>query len=91
MRLDKTVTVGSLDLNIYIYAINLLGTNNPINAFVRTGDPNSDGYLQTQGGIADVQTLGPGFAPLYTALNNGINQGNFGPPRQIRFGLKLDY
>jgi outer membrane receptor protein involved in Fe transport len=91
MRLDKTVTVGSLDLNIYIYAINLLGTNNPINAFVRTGDPNSDGYLQTQGGIADVQTLGPGFAPLYTALNNGINQGNFGPPRQFRFGLKLDY
>ena len=91
MRIDKTVAVGPLDLNLYIYVINLLGTDNPVNSFVRTGDPNNDGWLQTQGGIADVASGGPGFQQLWTALNNGVNQGNFGPPRQIRFGLKLDY
>jgi outer membrane receptor protein involved in Fe transport len=91
MRIDKSVQLGPLDLNLYIYAMNLLGTNNPINAFTRTGDPNNDGYFETQGGISDIQSLGTGFANLYKALNNGINFGNYGPPRQIRFGLKLDY
>jgi outer membrane receptor protein involved in Fe transport len=91
MRIDKTVHFGPLDLNIYAYVMNLLGTNNPINAFARTGDPMNDGYLQTQGGYNDLETLGPGFVDLYSALNNGINFGNYGPPRQIRFGLKLNY
>jgi outer membrane receptor protein involved in Fe transport len=91
MRIDKTVRFSGLDLNIYAYVINLLGTNNPINAFARTGDAMNDGYLQTTGGYADLQTLGPGFGELYSAINNGINFGNYGPPRQIRFGLKLNY
>ena len=91
MRLDKTVPVGPFDLNLYVYVMNLLGTNNPVNVFPRTGDPMNDGYLQTQGGYADQQTLGPGFVALYNALQNGINAGNYGPPRQIRFGFKLDY
>jgi outer membrane receptor protein involved in Fe transport len=91
MRVDKTFPVGGLDLNIYAYVMNLLGTNNPINAYTRTGDPMNDGYLETQGGVSDLQTLGQGFGALYTALNNGINVGNYGPPRQIRFGIKVDY
>jgi outer membrane receptor protein involved in Fe transport len=91
MRLDKTVPVGPLDLNFYVYVINLLGTNNPVNAFFRNGDPMNDGYLQTSGGYADAATLGQGFVDLYNALQNGMNQGNYGPPRQIRFGFKIDY
>jgi hypothetical protein len=91
MRIDKTLHFGSLDFNIYAYVVNLLGTNNPVNVFDRTGDAMNDGYLQTQGGYTDLQTLGQGFADLYTALNNGINFGNYGPPRQIRFGIKLNY
>jgi outer membrane receptor protein involved in Fe transport len=91
MRVDKSFQLDRLDLNVYAYVNNLLGTNNPINSFVRTGDPMNDGYLQTQGGISDLQTLGPEFGKLYTAINNGINQGNYGPPRQIRFGLKVTY
>jgi outer membrane receptor protein involved in Fe transport len=91
MRLDKTLPVGPIDLNLYVYVINLLGTNNPVNAFLRTGDPMNDGYLQTAGGIADAASYGSDFVELYNALLNGINQGNYGPPRQIRFGFKIDY
>ncbi len=92
MRLDKTVNIAEqFDLDFYIYVINLLGTDNPINAFIRTGDPNNDGYLATTSGISDTQSLGQGFVNLYSALNNGANSGNYGPPRQIRFGLKFDY
>ena len=91
MRVDKTVPIGLFDLNFYIYVVNLLGTDNPTNVFIRTGDAYSDGYLTTTGGIQDVASYGPDFATLYSTLNSGQNQGNFGPPRQIRFGFKIDY
>jgi len=91
MRLDKTLPIGPLDLNLYVYVINLLGTDNPINVFKRSGDTMSDGFLQTSGGQTDVASLGPEFVRLWNALFNGQNFGNFGPPRQIRFGLRLEY
>jgi hypothetical protein len=91
MRLDKTVSVGPLDANFYVYVTNLLGTDNVINVFTRTGDAKSDGYFLTQGGYADVASLGQGFVDMWTALNNGRNAPNFGPPRQIRFGIRLVY
>jgi len=91
MRLDKTVSIGPLDANFYIYVINLLGTDNVENVFSRTGSAESDGYFLTQGGYADVASLGPGFQNMWTSLYNGRNAANYGPPRQIRFGLRLEY
>ncbi|HUI11054.1 MAG TPA: TonB-dependent receptor [Bacteroidota bacterium] len=90
-RLDKTFSLGSMDLNVYIYVINLLNTDNAINAFLRTGDPKNDGWLATPTGQAAVAQFGQQLVDLYNARFNGENSGNFGPPRQIRFGLKLDY
>lgn len=90
-RLDKTFSLGTFDLNVYVYVINLLGTDNPLDAFLRTGDPKDDGWLSTSTGQAAVSQFGPQLTSLYNARYNGENSGNFGPPRQIRFGLKLDY
>ncbi len=89
-RLDKTVAIGPLDVNFFVYVINVLGTDNPEDAFFRTGDTKDDGYFATQGGQTDLQTLGTGFGDLYRALYLGRNSGNFGPPRQFRFGIRLD-
>ncbi len=90
-RLDKTFGVGPLDLNVYIYVINLLGTDNPTNAFFRTGDPSDDGWFSTAAGATDAQSHGAQYVNFYRTVALGENSGNFGPPRQIRFGLKLDY
>ena len=90
-RLDKTFSLGNFDLNVYLYVINLLDTDNPTGAFFRTGDPSDDGYLSTSTGQSQTQQWGPQYVSLYRALNNGKNSGNYGPPRQIRFGFKLDY
>lgn len=90
-RLDKTVRIGPLDANFYVYVINLLGTDNAVNAFFRTGDPKDDGWFSSPNGIIDAATLGPEYVNFYRTLFNGRNSGNFGPPRQIRFGVKLDY
>jgi hypothetical protein len=90
-RIDKTVSVGPMDLDIYLYVINLLGTDNPVNAFLRTGDPKDDGWFSSETGHADALSNGPQYVAFYNATTLGRNSGNFGPPRQIRFGVKLDY
>ena len=94
-RLDKPVTFGGLDANFYIYVINLLGTNNIINVFQRTGDASDDGWLSAGG--ASLSQGNPQYAQMYRSVFLGDNSSadafnsNFGPPRQFRFGVKLNY
>ena len=89
-RLDKSVPVGPVEVNFFVYVINLLGTDNPTGAFFRTGDTMDDGWISSSGGQVDAATLGQQWVADYTALFLGQNSGNFGPPRQIRFGLRVD-
>lgn len=95
------------DLNIYFYVINLFDTRNVENVFMRTGTQTDDGYLGDPNlGGTQVATYGPDFAALYTALNLDYHQQwyaattgaayttqpvIYGAPRQIRFGIRLEY
>ncbi len=89
-RIDKVLSVGPISLDIYCYVINLLGKDNAVNVFPRTGDPVNDGWFQTTGGQADAAFYGPQYVAFYHAVNDGKNSGNWGPPRQVRFGLRVD-
>jgi len=97
LRVDKTVSFGPLDAMIYIYVQNLLNTRNADNAFIRTGDPANDGWLSTSQGqaYAAAQSNPALYEDIYNAAYNGNNSGgyssNFTSPRQIRFGVKIDY
>ena len=93
-RLDKNFSLGPMNLNVYVYVINLLGTDNATNVFVRTGDPKNDGWLGTTEGRNKAMTYGADadtYAQMYNTFIGGRNADNFGPPRQIRFGVKLEY
>ncbi|HCV44077.1 MAG TPA: hypothetical protein DGH68_11380, partial [Bacteroidetes bacterium] len=100
LRVDKTVQMGPLSTNFYIYIMNLLDTKNVQNVYRRTGNATDDGYLSDPGlsGTA-VQELGPQYVPMYQAINLVDGQhyrnitGNdlWGSPRQIRFGMKIEY
>jgi hypothetical protein len=96
-----------LNLNIYFYVINLFDIENVYNVFMRTGSAADDGYLgdPNQGGL-QVATFGPDYALVYRALNLDYHQdwysattgaayttqpSIYGPPRQIRFGIRLEY
>lgn len=96
-----------LSCNIYINVINVFDTKNIQNVFLRTGSTTDDGYLSNpaQGGKL-VETYGSNYTKLYQALNidyyqqyqsavNGAPYTTsplfFGPPRQIRFGVRLEY
>jgi hypothetical protein len=109
MRLDKTFNIADvLNLNIFLWAINILDTRNINNVFLRTGTPDDDGFLNdpAQGEI-QAAALGPDYVALYNALNLSYGQQwrkatspsgavttnsfFFGPPRQIRLGIRLEY
>ena len=109
LRVDKTVNLfDQLNMNVYVYVINLFDTRNVQNVFLRTGSATDDGYLSDYnlGGQLAEQN-GPEFVALYNAINidyyqayqraGGQNQGAagssflFGPPRQIRLGIRLEY
>ena len=94
LRIDKTVTfASSLDAMFYIYVQNILNTQNADNVFPRTGDPANDGWLGTAAGqqFAAAEANPAQYESFYNAANLGVNSGNYMPPRQIRFGVKIDY
>jgi hypothetical protein len=95
-RLDKTIKLGSIGLNIYIWVINLLNTQNVLNVFNNSGDAYYNGYLDDPEGKALVdgyKSYGEDKAQQYTELYKALNynEDNFGTPRQIRLGIKLNY
>jgi len=99
LRLDKTVDIGPLTTNFFVYVQNLLNTKNVINVYRRTGNAEDDGWLSDPNLSATVVAArGQGYVDLYDAINlvNGthyfVTTGNdlYGTPRQIRFGMKLE-
>ncbi|MDP1677360.1 MAG: TonB-dependent receptor [Bacteroidota bacterium] len=89
-KLDKMIEFGSIDVNFYIYIQNLLNFQNAIGAYPRTGDARDDGWLSEPAGKVKAQQLGAQYSALYSAITN-TNSQNFDTPRQIRFGVKIDY
>ncbi|PKL89925.1 MAG: hypothetical protein CVV23_02510 [Ignavibacteriae bacterium HGW-Ignavibacteriae-2] len=95
------------DLNVYVYVINLFDRKNIQNVFLRTGSTDDDGYLSDPSlGGKLIETNGQEYADLYNAINIGYHEqwqyamtgapiltspNFFGPPRQIRVGIRLEY
>ncbi len=100
-RLDKNFDLpGGIGLDVYVYVQNLLNTKNVINVYYRTGNGFADGYLTDPSLSAiTIANSGPMFVPLYDVVNLQDNQNqrsdngfdNFGVPRQIRLGARLEF
>lgn len=97
----------TINADIYLYVINLFDTKNIENVFLRTGSTTDDGYLNnpTQGGQL-VEQYGEDYAKLYRAINIDYyeqwriasttapyttNPFFYGPPRQVRLGVRIEY
>jgi hypothetical protein len=85
-KLDKSVNIWKTSWNFYIYVTNLLNNQLIQSVWEGTGRPDDDGYLNTtQGSIAN--TI-PGYVDNYRLRIQ--NPFNWGPPRQIRFGIRMN-
>ena len=95
LRVDKTVSLYNLDVNFYVYVMNVLNTKNVINVYDRTGNGYDDGFLDSTPGQAEP----PQFRDLYSNLNLGnqqaaetvMNINMFSAPRQIRAGVLINF
>lgn len=97
LRLDKTIELyNKMNLNFYIYAINIFNNENVLDVFLRTGSPKTDGYLNDQDlGGKLVEQYGQIYTTLYNLINIQYNprrdqQNMYGEPRQIIMGIKLN-
>ncbi len=101
LRVDKTVDIYNLNVNFYVAVQNLLNTKNVINVYQKTGNAYSDGFLNTTDGkqIIAGERYTQRFADLYQSLNydnrtaalQTYGYDLFGPPRQLRVGVLINY
>jgi hypothetical protein len=101
LRIDKTVGIYNLDVNFYVAVQNLFNTKNVINIYEKSGNAYSDGFLNSPDGqqIIAGERYTQRFADLYQVLNYGNREAAqqtygydlFGPPRQLRAGIVINY
>jgi hypothetical protein len=105
LRVEKTFRLASqVGATFYLFVINLFDTRNVENVFPKTGSATDDGYLsQPSGGGKVMESYGPVYAELYRQISLGYDRVDYlsdyytnaayryGPPRQIRLGLRLEY
>jgi len=89
LKVEKSFPVGNYFIVPYVWIENLLGSVNVTNVWRSTGDPYTTGYLNTPGGRNSVANNGEGFAQDYRSLER--DPRNFGIPRLIKLGLKLNF
>jgi len=89
LKAEKSFPVGNFYIVPYVWIENLLGVTNVTGVYRSTGDPYTTGYLNTPGGRSAVANNGEGFAQDYQSLER--NPGNFGIPRLIKLGVKLNF
>ncbi len=89
LKLEKSFEIGNLLITPYLWIQNLLDGDNITNVWRSTGDPYTTGFLNTQNGKNAAITNGEGYVQDYKSLEE--DPVNFGIPRQIRLGLKMNF
>ena len=98
-RLDRKINLTwgkgenkrKLNMTVYIQAQNLLNTQNIINVYGYTGNPDDDGFLASAEGqdILVAQTNPESFMQLYQIAVN--NPNNYSLPRRMKLGVTIDF
>ena len=102
LKIDKSFRImDKLDAMIYLRINNLLNTRNVLNVYDMTGDDHDDGAMARSAFTDDY--VNSAYGDLYQDMYKAINYNNadsywdeignqmWGNPRQIMFGIKLNY
>jgi len=103
-RLDKTIRLlgDKLGATLYMRVVNLFNTKNVINVYQLTGSADDDGFIsnpELSSSFVNSPLRGADYVKLYNAINikNGqsywdsLNKQLWDHPRQIFFGIQLNY
>ena len=99
-QIDKNITLKfkgkgekekTANLNVYLWVLNVLNTQNILGVYRFTGTPDDDGYLSASQYQPQINSqISPSSFRNYYSMYVD-NPGNFGSPRLIRLGVKLDF
>lgn len=89
LKVEKSFEFGSIRISPYVWIENLLDSDNIVGVYRSTGDPYTTGFLNTAEGASIVNNRGEGYKLDYESLER--NPGNFGIPRLIKLGLKVNF
>jgi hypothetical protein len=100
LQIDRNITLkfGKGDskkkianLNVYLLMTNVFNTLNITNVYRATGNAGDDGYLNAARFQTSISTQNNEEVFRYYYAMKANNPYNFGTPRQIRLGVKLDF
>jgi len=98
MQIDKNMILKfgkekkkSANMNVYLLVTNLLNTLNISSVYRATGNAGDDGYLNAANSQTTIQAQNDVEAFQYYYAMKVNNPYNYGVPRQIRLGVKLDF
>ena len=90
LKVEKSFAIGDFFITPYVWIQNLLDADNVVDVWRSTGSAYSTGFLNSDAGRALIanQNNPEGFEQDYKTLERDPN--NFGIPRLIKVGLKLN-
>ena len=88
LRIEKSFYLAGVKLSPYLWIQNVFDADNVVSVYRSTGSPYTTDWLNTSEAKATAETLGPGYVEDYTSLEH--DPDNFGIPRLIRLGIKMD-
>jgi len=88
LKIEKSFATGGLLVTPYLWIQNVLDSKNVNRVWRSSGDPYTTGFLNTPDGQAAIQSNGEGYRQDYESLER--DPINFGIPRLIRLGLKVN-
>jgi hypothetical protein len=96
MKANKAISLAGLDLNMYVWVLNLLDRENAIGVYESSGDPQSTTYAQSEEGRAVIEANSePHDSSGLTAEQKyklaEQDPELFDTPRIVRFGVELSF
>lgn len=90
LKLEKSIKIfGNSVITPYLWVENVFNTENAVGVYRSTGSPYTSGYLSTAAGSALAKSRGQAYVDDYQSLER--NPGNYGIPRLIKLGVKVNF
>jgi hypothetical protein len=89
IKVEKGFPVGNFYITPYVWIENLLDTDNAIDVWRSTGSAYTTNWLNDPDAQGTIQQQGQGYVKDYETLEK--DPSNFGIPRLIKLGLKLNF
>jgi outer membrane receptor for ferrienterochelin and colicin len=88
-KIDRAFKISTVNAILALYVINITNAKNVYTVWAGTGDANNDGFLTSPQGQVYASQYGAQGVAAYQFHENDPN--NYGVPRQVRLGLRLEY